>query len=108
MAINMSYMNLKYYINKEKRTVVCVVWDRNCKVVGKAKCCETDEFDIDIGKTIARNRAAIKYQTKQRKQFLKELARLNKQIDSIQEKLDLNEQCGQRFKEMLEKQINGC
>lgn len=80
---------LKYYVNKEKRTVVCVLEcdefsavdfvERNHSIrgeyfahdykkyvmpmrfEGKAKCAPEDEFDEELGKLIAFDRAKAKY-----------------------------------------------
>lgn len=86
-------MKMKYYINKEKRTVVCVgdncendalttvtkrdgilaisvrylmdrrgkkVWMKN-RFVGKAYCAEDDEWDEEIGKSLAKERMLNAY-----------------------------------------------
>lgn len=86
-------MEMKYYINKEKRVVVCVgdnceddamikvtkrdgnlaiaarylmdrhgkkVWMKN-RFVGKAYCSEDDEWDEEIGKSLAKERMMNAY-----------------------------------------------
>lgn len=88
---------IEYYINEEKRTVVCRM--TNCKYdvlkifrkmgilyinnsdykfsldnfymndsyIGKAKCAESDTWDVEIGKKIARKRMLQKYYNARRK-----------------------------------------
>lgn len=78
--------NIKYSVNKEKRTCACYL--ENCeneltdslpsdklfvlnalgvlptiknRYVGVAKCAQKDDFDEDFGKTLARNRMLRKY-----------------------------------------------
>lgn len=56
----------KYFVNPEKKTVVCIitVQDEYFREIhrfeGKAKCSPEDTFNEEIGKEIARNRAFIK------------------------------------------------
>ena len=56
----------KYYVNPEKKTVVCVItiqddyFDDLLRFEGKAKCSPEDVFDENIGRQIAQNRAFIK------------------------------------------------
>lgn len=71
----------KYFINEEKKVVVCKIEDCSCSLVcdmchmnwpshedlfiadefiGKAKCSPEDTFDIEIGKQIAYKRAVAK------------------------------------------------
>ena len=59
----------KYYVNPEKKTVVCVITIRDDyfgqthRFEGKAKCSPEDVFDENIGRKIAQNRAFIKMKT---------------------------------------------
>ena len=60
----------KYYVNPEKKTVVCVITILDdCfgvkihRFEGKAKCSPEDVFDENIGREIAQNRAFIKMKT---------------------------------------------
>ena len=79
-------MRRDYYVNEEKKVVVCVMhecysdeYGQVCiKAVGKARCCDKDTFDVNVGKSIAANRAKVKLQKKK-------LQRLN-EIKSIFEK----------------------
>jgi hypothetical protein len=56
----------KYYVNPEKKTVVCVItiqddyYGEIHRFEGKAKCSPEDAFDENIGRQIAQNRAFIK------------------------------------------------
>ena len=56
----------KYYVNPEKKTVVCVITIQDDyfgeihRFEGKAKCSPEDAFDENIGRQIAQNRAFIK------------------------------------------------
>lgn len=56
----------KYYVNPEKKTVVCVITIQDdifgdlLRFEGKAKCSPEDAFDENIGRQIAQNRAFIK------------------------------------------------
>ena len=59
----------KYIVNKEKRTVVCIVTTDsvNCTgtFTGVAKCSPADTFDEEYGKTLARRRAVLAEQRKE-------------------------------------------
>jgi len=49
-----------YRENEKKRTVVAVIKHALGKVVGKAKCCPEDMFDVEYGRQLARLRAEEK------------------------------------------------
>jgi hypothetical protein len=59
----------KYYVNPEKKTVVCVITIQDDyfgeihRFEGKAKCSPEDVFDENVGREIAQNRAFIKMKT---------------------------------------------
>jgi len=59
----------RYIVNKEKRTVVCIVYvnKQTCKgtFTGIAKCSDEDEFNEEYGKLLAKRRAILKEQTKE-------------------------------------------
>lgn len=76
----------KYYVNPEKKTVVCVItiqddyYGEIRRFEGKAKCSPEDAFDENIGRQIAQNRAFIKmkiYIANRTKELLKYGARTN-------------------------------
>lgn len=48
-----------YTINEKKKAVSCKIKTRGRYFVGVAKCCESDEFDIQKGKDIAYNRCRL-------------------------------------------------
>lgn len=56
----------KYYVNPEKKTVVCVIsiqdnyFGEIHRFEGKAKCSPEDVFDENVGRQIAQDRAFIK------------------------------------------------
>lgn len=113
---------LKYYVNEEKKTVICVAEDCEydlleelCpkfssfslndkhivsqsisseavdlfidnKFTGKAKCDDSDIFDIEKGKTIARNKMRMKYNLAK----LKKLISLRNSLDDISNCLEDN------------------
>ncbi len=76
-----------YYVNTEKKVVVakCAVYnltgiDIEPKVIrAKAKCSESDTFDLEKGKTLARKRLEMKVAKFQ----LKMIKRLKEDIDKI-------------------------
>jgi hypothetical protein len=57
-------MRTKYEVNKEKRTVVCIItyavdYDTSMPAVGVAHCNEADEWNEDLGKRLAGARAQV-------------------------------------------------
>lgn len=51
---------MEFTVNKEKRTVVCMLVAHGRRFYGVAKCLDKDTFDIETGKVIAQMRAMIK------------------------------------------------
>lgn len=60
-------MNKEYFINEEKKTIVCVYTTPIGVFRGKSKCLADDVWDEARGKDIAQIRAEIKYTVKQTK-----------------------------------------
>lgn len=91
-----------YKVNKEKGVVTCVLTVENRILseafVGIARCSKEDTFDEDFGKTIARQRAVLKANKKELKNFesmfsesyLSETEKTIKQIRSRKEALRNN------------------
>jgi len=91
-----------YKVNKEKGVVTCVLTVRSRIMsdvfVGIARCSKEDTFDEDFGKTIARQRAVLKANKKELKNFesmfpesyLNETEKTIKQIRSRKEALRSN------------------
>lgn len=52
--------SVKYHVNAEKKTVVCIIESSFGTFVGKAKCSEYDTFDEVKGRRIAESRAKEK------------------------------------------------
>lgn len=72
-------ISTEYQVNKEKRTIVCIIktWDevfsrllkygfknydyinKSCKYVGVAKCAAEDEWDEEFGRRLAEYRAMV-------------------------------------------------
>ena len=100
-------MRRDYYVNEEKKVVVCVMYEcysdeygQACiKAAGKARCCDKDTFDINVGKSIAANRAKVKLQKKKIRRlkeiksiFERDMAELNaaiQKVEAIKEKSEL-------------------
>ncbi len=84
---NVKTTKITYYVNTEKKVVVakCAVYnitgiDIEPKVIrAKAKCSETDTFDLEKGKELARKRLELKVAKFQ----FKMVERLKKDIDKI-------------------------
>lgn len=89
-------MTRDYYVNEEKKTVVCVMRELYqddfgeyfIKVVGKAKCCDKDVFNVKTGKSIAAHRAKIKLQKKKDKRLKDIKGILTKEIEAIDANLE--------------------
>ena len=87
---------MKFYINEEKRTVVCKIIS-DCYTlypyktfVGKAKCDPEDKFDVEKGKKIAKLRAYTKYNKNELKDIRKEKAKIEKKFkDIIRKEVDI-------------------
>ena len=52
--------NYRFIVNEKKRTITCIVRNTNGIFVGIAKCDQSDVFDENVGKEIARKRAILK------------------------------------------------
>ena len=108
----MKKVTTKFKVNKEKRTVVCVIetqgdlfdrvrksgldynfknYDFDCTYVGIAKCAPEDEWDEKLGKQIAEYRAMLK----RKRDIDKKISRILK--ESIDKLENLNKH--QRIKE---------
>lgn len=48
-----------YQVNEAKKAVSCKIKTRGQYFVGVAKCCDSDEFDVQKGKDIAYNRCRL-------------------------------------------------
>lgn len=80
----MERYDVEYFINEEKKTVICKLtncynslqcdmckagWDfhpdlfLNDSYIGKAKCSDEDTFDVEFGKKLAYQRAVVKLNT---------------------------------------------
>ena len=65
MKIDFKIRDIKYYVNPNKKTVVCVIdfferTGQTFRVKGKSKCSDEDTFNEVIGKRIAESRAKTK------------------------------------------------
>jgi hypothetical protein len=79
-------MKTKYYINKDKGVVVCIItvdgFYQDLTFVGKASCSPEDEFDENLGKRIANLRAHIKYHQANATAGIKEYKRIKRYIEN--------------------------
>lgn len=99
---------IKYVVNEKKRVIVAIMEDTEedaiwymykkrffldvfpfeprmkmkKNYVGLARCCEEDEFDVKLGKELAKKRVLEKYYT----DFLKAIDRMKRPIDEHFEK----------------------
>ena len=48
-----------YQVNETKKAVSCKIKTRGRYFIGVAKCCDSDEFDVQKGKDIAYNRCRL-------------------------------------------------
>lgn len=99
MAKPKYYFDVEYFVNEEKKIVVCKFTGCGCAlshdmylkgypchpdfhiddtIIGKAKCSEEDTFDIELGKKIAYKRAYAKMIEKKRKALAKFIEQNNK------------------------------
>lgn len=67
MKTNLRFLDTEYYVNDDKKTVVCVItvsskyFDGMLQVFSaKSKCSPEDKFDVVKGKRIAESRAKAK------------------------------------------------
>ena len=61
MKTNVTINKVNYYVDKEKKTIACVLeTSLNQTFKGKSKCSEDDTFDEVTGKRIAESRAKKK------------------------------------------------
>lgn len=95
---------VEYFVNEEKKIVVCKFTHCRCAlnhdmrvkgypchedfeiddvIIGKAKCSEEDTFDVEIGKKIAYKRAYAKMVEKKSKALAKFVERTNKSVADL-------------------------
>lgn len=98
--------SIKYVVDEKKRVIVAIMEDTaedailymyrkrffldifpfevrmKDKYVGVARCCEEDEFDVNLGKELAKKRVLEKYYT----DFLKAIDEMKRTIDEHFEK----------------------
>ena len=78
-------MKTEYYVNKEKRIVVCKIHfyaDHNSWVVtAKAKCSPDDIFDEEIGRKLANTRCHTEYHRKMKQVSEKEVNYLTERLN---------------------------
>nr|DAI45000.1 MAG TPA: hypothetical protein [Caudoviricetes sp.] len=108
------------YVNEEKKVVTTTIkatieddfslFPNFAKFVGKAKCSQEDDFDVELGKKISKNRAWLKYdnailkgirmEIKDTEEYLKALKKdeqkyinlIQKTTDKIEELCDSTEE----------------
>ncbi|MCD8210670.1 MAG: hypothetical protein LUC37_03895 [Prevotella sp.] len=59
--------NIKFFINEEKKVIVAVAGYNGKYIRGIAKCCPEDNFDIDLGKSLAAARVNLKIEREKAK-----------------------------------------
>lgn len=120
VCVSQEGSKIRYYINEEKRTVVAVmdgvrdeimdeVWqyapnkeyysDFHKKVMlkdlyrGKAICHESDEWDVEVGKKIARNRMLTNFYADRYKALTWFESYLIRIVNKISKKADVADSC---------------
>lgn len=90
---------VKFYVNEEKGTVVCRLYDRwyDCYHVGKSQCLDSDKFDEKRGRAIAFNRARQKELSFNIKNIAEERCWAMDHYNDVLNRLDKREQLNQIY-----------
>lgn len=99
---------VKFYVNEEKGTVVCRLYDRWYDIyhVGKAQCLDSDKFEEKRGRAIAFNRARQNELLFNIKNILEERDRLNEWYKEESKRLDKREDLNQIYLSGVESELN--
>lgn len=92
MKTGITITDVKYYINKEKKTVVCTITANGLTFKGKAKCSSNDTFDDIKGRRISESKAKRRLFTKAAQEYEKRAKSYHKQyeLDNIRAKFCYN------------------
>jgi len=81
---------VRFFVNKEKKTTVCVVYDRMTgrSYTGTTHCHDCDTFDEGIGRKIAFNKARVKELTAGAKYTMDEIRELTNTYNMLMKRLE--------------------
>lgn len=74
-------MKVRYFVNEEKKRIVCLLETKRGMFRGKAKLNSIDKWDIVIGKNVAMQKAKISLLKERARRYTNKVKMFNKQSE---------------------------